>query len=172
MRTKVQRSARESGRQVQCSYNVAGKASALHAGSDIPKSAYCSPCHRMPCNSTREGSKCVSMTWRVTSARPCQPHPPQRAAPDIDTACHVIGCHSTQETSVRMCWMTWKGVQHVFVRTAAVPPPPPPHVPHWWQPHWQRLTLVHFPAHRKRFLWDRGCIWGLFRGCVAGARGY
>ena len=22
----------------------------------------------------------------------------------------------------------------------------------------QGLTLVHFPAQRKRFLWDRGCI--------------
>jgi hypothetical protein len=37
---KRQRSARESGRQVECPYTVAGKASALGAGSDIPKSAY------------------------------------------------------------------------------------------------------------------------------------
>jgi len=36
--------ARESGRQVECPYRVAGKASALGAGSDIPKSAYCSKC--------------------------------------------------------------------------------------------------------------------------------
>jgi len=36
-------------------------------------------------------------------------------------------------------------------------------------------TLVHFqltlPAQRKRFLWDRGCAWGLFRGCLRGVRG-
>ena len=40
LRTKRQRSARESGRQVECPYRVADKASALRAGSDIPKSAY------------------------------------------------------------------------------------------------------------------------------------
>ena len=32
--------ARESGRQVECPYRVVGKASALSAGSDTPKSAY------------------------------------------------------------------------------------------------------------------------------------
>ena len=32
----------------------------------------------------------------------------------------------------------------------------------------QGLTLVHFSAQRKRFLWDRGCIEGLFRGCCVG----
>ena len=32
----------------------------------------------------------------------------------------------------------------------------------------QRLTLFYFSAQRKRLLWDRGCIEGLFRGffCV------
>ena len=30
----------------------------------------------------------------------------------------------------------------------------------------QGLTLVQFSAQRKRFLSDRGCIWGLFRGCL------
>jgi hypothetical protein len=30
------------------------------------------------------------------------------------------------------------------------------------------LTLVHFSAQRKRFLWDRGCIEGLCRGYFAG----
>jgi len=29
----------------------------------------------------------------------------------------------------------------------------------------QGLTLVHFSAQRKPFLWDRGCSQGLFRGC-------
>jgi len=29
---------------------------------------------------------------------------------------------------------------------------------------WQGRTLVHYSAQRKRFLWDRGCIYGLFRG--------
>jgi hypothetical protein len=33
---------------------------------------------------------------------------------------------------------------------------------------YQGLTLVHFSAQRKRFLWDRGCIEGLFRGYFAG----
>ena len=28
----------------------------------------------------------------------------------------------------------------------------------------QGLTLVHFSAQRKRFLWDRGCIWGRLGG--------
>ena len=32
----------------------------------------------------------------------------------------------------------------------------------------QGLTLVHFSVECKRFLWDRGCIEGLFRGCFAG----
>jgi hypothetical protein len=32
----------------------------------------------------------------------------------------------------------------------------------WWR---QGITLVHFSAQRKRFLWDRGCIKGLLRGC-------
>jgi hypothetical protein len=32
----------------------------------------------------------------------------------------------------------------------------------------QGLTLVRFPAKRKRFLWDRGCIWGLLMGCLFG----
>ena len=29
----------------------------------------------------------------------------------------------------------------------------------------QGLTLLHFLAQRKRFLWDRGCIAWLCRGC-------
>jgi len=36
----------------------------------------------------------------------------------------------------------------------------------------QGLTLLHFSAQRKRFLWDRGCIQGLFRGYVIGVKGY
>jgi len=36
---------------------------------------------------------------------------------------------------------------------------------------WQGLTLVHFSAQCKRFLWDRGCIWGSLRGCLGGTRG-
>jgi len=32
----------------------------------------------------------------------------------------------------------------------------------------QGLTFVHFSAQRKRFLWDRGCNYGLFRGCFGG----
>ena len=30
----------------------------------------------------------------------------------------------------------------------------------------QGLTLVHFPAQRKRFLWDRGWNQGLLRNCL------
>jgi hypothetical protein len=30
----------------------------------------------------------------------------------------------------------------------------------------QGLTIVHFSAQLKRFLWDRGCVEGLFRGCL------
>ena len=37
--------------------------------------------------------------------------------------------------------------------------------------HHQGLTLVHFSAQRKRFLWDRGCISGLSRGCLGAFRG-
>jgi len=36
----------------------------------------------------------------------------------------------------------------------------------WRQGH----TLVHFSAQRKRFLWHRGCIQGLFTGCLGGLR--
>jgi hypothetical protein len=36
----------------------------------------------------------------------------------------------------------------------------------------QGLTLFHFSAQRGRFLWDRGCIERLFRGCSGGVRGY
>ena len=28
----------------------------------------------------------------------------------------------------------------------------------------QGLTLVHFSAQRKRFLWSKGCIYALFSG--------
>jgi hypothetical protein len=35
----------------------------------------------------------------------------------------------------------------------------------------QGLTLVHFSAQRKRIRWDRGCVQGLFRGCLVGVRG-
>jgi hypothetical protein len=40
LRAERQRSARESGRQVECPYRVAGKASALGAGSDVPQPVY------------------------------------------------------------------------------------------------------------------------------------
>ena len=36
----------------------------------------------------------------------------------------------------------------------------------------QGLTLVHFSAQCKRFLWDRGCIEWMFRRCLGGVRGY
>jgi hypothetical protein len=36
----------------------------------------------------------------------------------------------------------------------------------------QGLTLIHSSAQRKRFLWDRGCVEGLFRGIIAGFKGY
>ena len=36
----------------------------------------------------------------------------------------------------------------------------------------QGLTLVPFSPQRKRFVWDRGCIEGFFRGCLGGVRGY
>ena len=29
---------------------------------------------------------------------------------------------------------------------------------------WQGLTLVHFSAQRKRFLWERGCVYGVSGG--------
>ena len=33
------------------------------------------------------------------------------------------------------------------------------------------LTLVHFSAQRKHFVWDRGCMKGLFKGCSGGVQG-
>jgi len=47
-----QRYARESGGQVECPYRVAGKASALGAGSDTPQSAY-----------YPEGESCPDLGW-------------------------------------------------------------------------------------------------------------
>jgi hypothetical protein len=41
--------ARISGRQVECAYRVAGKSSALGAGSDIPRSAYQMSSHDVLC---------------------------------------------------------------------------------------------------------------------------
>jgi hypothetical protein len=35
----------------------------------------------------------------------------------------------------------------------------------------QGLTLVHLLAQRKRFLWDRVCVYGLLRGSLQGVRG-
>jgi len=35
----------------------------------------------------------------------------------------------------------------------------------------QGLTLVHFSAQRERFLWNRGCVERLFRGCSWGDMG-
>ena len=34
----------------------------------------------------------------------------------------------------------------------------------------QGLTLVHAVVQRKHFLWDRGCGWGLFWGCLRGRK--
>ena len=36
----------------------------------------------------------------------------------------------------------------------------------------QGLTLVQFSAQCKRFLWDRGCMKGLFKGCLRGVSGW
>ena len=36
----------------------------------------------------------------------------------------------------------------------------------------QGLTLVHFSAQRKRYVWDRVCMLGLLRGCLLGVRGH
>jgi len=35
----------------------------------------------------------------------------------------------------------------------------------------QGLTLTHFLAQHKRFLWDKGCMLGLFRGSLGGLYG-
>ena len=35
----------------------------------------------------------------------------------------------------------------------------------------QGPTLVHFSAQRKRFLWHRGCVQGLFKGEFRGCQG-
>ena len=35
----------------------------------------------------------------------------------------------------------------------------------------QGLTLVLLSAQLKRILWDRGCMQGLFWGCLGGAEG-
>ena len=48
--------------------------------------------------------------------------------------------------------------------------PRAPHAPPALMPEPQGLTLVHFSAQRKRFLRDRGCVQGLFRGCLGGVR--
>ena len=36
----------------------------------------------------------------------------------------------------------------------------------------QRLTLIHFSAQRKRFLWEKECMQGSLRGCAGGVKGY
>ena len=36
----------------------------------------------------------------------------------------------------------------------------------------QGLTIVHFSAQLKRFLWNRGCMKGLLRGCLGGVMGH
>jgi len=33
------------------------------------------------------------------------------------------------------------------------------------------LTLVHFSAQLERFVWDRGCAWGLCSPCTGGVKG-
>jgi hypothetical protein len=47
---------------------------------------------------------------------------------------------------------------------AALPPPAGAAI--------QGLTIVHFLAQHKRFLWDRGCIKGLLWGRFGVVRGY
>jgi hypothetical protein len=37
---------------------------------------------------------------------------------------------------------------------------------------WQGLSIVNIPAQRKRFLWHRGCILGLFIRCLGVFRVY
>jgi len=36
----------------------------------------------------------------------------------------------------------------------------------------QGLSLVHVSAQRKRLLWVRGCIQGMFRVCLGAVTGY
>ena len=48
--------------------------------------------------------------------------------------------------------------------------PPPITMPSSTAAFVQGLTLVHFSVQRKRFVWDRGCIEGLFTGHFAGVR--
>ena len=36
----------------------------------------------------------------------------------------------------------------------------------------QGLTLLHISAQRKRFPWDKGCIWGLSKRCFSGCLGF
>ena len=58
-----------------------------HAYSWLGPDGYRSPRHRMPFESSKEGSKSVSMTWRAKGL--------------ADIASHVIGCHLPHETKVQ-----------------------------------------------------------------------
>jgi len=37
---------------------------------------------------------------------------------------------------------------------------------------WQGLKLVHLPAQRERFLWDKGCAWGVYMVFMAAVEGF
>ena len=69
--TERQRSARESGRQVECPCRVADKASALSAGSDIPKSACCNLRPSITVDTTKPRNSTITVGWcRLTVLNP------------------------------------------------------------------------------------------------------
>jgi len=169
LRAKRQRSARKRGRQVECPYRVASRASALSAGSDIPKSAYSNLGTLGTPPLTRHCSPWF--TWHSPTLHPFQPcsferavlnhsptlHPFQPCSFQRAVLTHSPTLHPFQPCSFQRAVLTHSPTLHPYqaCRCAST------------QSAWrrrtstsscrQRLTLVHFSAQLERVLWDRGC---------------
>jgi hypothetical protein len=93
-------------------------------------------------------------TCAATSRLPDAP----ATAAQIDASCDPVSAH-----------FQWAGLRVASVATSAVsawgPPVHADSVRYRGPAMRQGLTLVHFPAQLTRFLWDRGCVKEVFRGC-------
>jgi len=108
---------------------------------------------------------------RITRYAP--PHPPRQRiylsnhSPRQASSPKVMGWHSSvaRLTNTIVPVAANDGTDTTNVLFLTPPPAPPPAASV------QGLKLVHFSAQRKRVLWDRGCIQGVVRGRLRGARG-
>jgi hypothetical protein len=117
----------------------------------------------------------VSMAWRGTSARPysLENYCFSQLTEDTVTDLWKSASDTCDEQPAEMQRTDFpvEGTSppaRVEPQPSPFPADPPPPDPWTDEEPRQGLTLVHFSAHRKRFLWDRGAFWG----CLGGVTGH